>query len=565
MNRRPFAWEASYPPGLRWDAPLRIGRVTDLFEEAAREVSDRIVLHYRDWSISYSALKQRIDRFAAALIAGGLGKGGSIALLLPNSPYHPIAFFGALKAGARVVHLSPLDAPRELAHKLTDSGARTLVTTNIGSMAGSAMRLLEANLIDQIILGDDSAFSAEADMPTAAGRHGIIDFDEFCSDYAPPADWPEISPDDVALLQYTGGTTGMPKGAMLSHANLTAAVSSYDAWFDSLYEGAEDTEIILCALPLFHIYALTTILLLGISRRAEIVLHLRFDPDRVLDDIETRGITSFPGVPTMWIALANRPDIATRNLSGLKRCSSGGAPLPVEVGQRFETITGMRLVGGWGMTETAPAGTNLLPFGPPRPGSIGLPLPGVELQVVSLDDPHRLLDAGETGELRVRGANVTSGYWNRPDESAEAFADGFFLTGDVGYMAEDGYFYIVDRKKDMIISGGFNVYPQMIEQAIYEHPAVGECIVIGLPDPYRGEAAKAFVTLKPGADEFTLEELNAFLADKLGRHELPAALQFRRALPRTSVGKLSRRALRDEELSHSQQPVSQAAEHTSQN
>ncbi len=199
------------------------------------------------------------------------------------------------------------------------------------------------------------------------------------------------------------------------------------------------------------------------------------------------------------------------------------------------------------MTETSPAGTNLLPFGEPKPGSIGMPLPGVELQVVALDDPHRLLGPGEIGELRVRGRNVTIGYWNRPDETAAAFADGYFLTGDVGYMAEDGYFYIVDRKKDMILSGGFNIYPQMIEQAIYEHPSVGECIVIGVPDAYRGEAAKAFVALKTGAEPFTLDELLAFLADRLGRHELPAALEFRDTLPKTSVGKLSRKELREEE------------------
>jgi long-chain acyl-CoA synthetase len=249
----------------------------------------------------------------------------------------------------------------------------------------------------------------------------------------------------------------------------------------------------------------------------------------------------------MWIALANHPDLMKRDISSMRRCSSGGAPLPVEVGQRFEKLTGQRLAGGWGMTETSPAGTNLLPFGEAKPGSIGMPLPGVELQVVALDDPHRLLGPGETGELRVRGRNVTIGYWNRPDETAAAFADGYFLTGDVGYMAGDGYFYIVDRKKDMILSGGFNIYPQMIEQAIYEHPSVGECIVIGVPDAYRGEAAKAFVALKTGAEPFTLDALLAFLADRLGRHELPAALEFRDTLPKTSVGKLSRKALREEE------------------
>jgi long-chain acyl-CoA synthetase len=254
----------------------------------------------------------------------------------------------------------------------------------------------------------------------------------------------------------------------------------------------------------------------------------------------------------MWIAIANHPDLMTYDLRAMSRCSSGGAPLPVEVGHRLEALTGHRLAGGWGMTETAPAGTNLLPFGVPKPGSIGLPLPGIELRVVALDDPLRVLGAGETGELAIRGKNVTAGYWNRPEATEAAFAEGWFLTGDIGYMAPDGYFYIHDRKTDMILSGGFNVYPQVIEQAIYEHPGVAECTVIGIADAYRGEAAKAFVVLKPGAEAFTLEALNGFLAERLGPQERPAALEFRESLPKTSVGKLSRKELRDEERARAQ-------------
>lgn len=548
MNARPFAWEKSYPPGLSWDHPIATGPVPNLLGEAAADSAERPVLHFRDWAISYSGLRDEASAFAAALLQANFAQDRTIALYLPNTPWHPVAFFGALKAGARIAHLSPLDAPRELAYKLGDSGARTIVTTNVGGMLAGAIKLMDAGLVDRVIVGDDARFGGDNPAREAIPeRDDVIVFDRFCDGAAEPASWPVIGESDVALLQYTGGTTGISKAAMLTHANLTAAVSSYDAWFEALYGDPDGAEKILCVLPLFHIYALTTILLLGIRRRAELVLHMRFDADRVLDDIETEGITVFPGVPTMWIALANHPDLMKRDIFSLKRCSSGGAPLPVEVGQRFEKLTGQRLAGGWGMTETSPAGTNLLPFGEPKPGSIGMPLPGIELQVVSLDDPSEVLGPGETGELRVRGKNVTPGYWNRPEETAAAFADGYLLTGDVGYMAEDGYFYIVDRKKDMIISGGFNIYPQMIEQAIYEHPAVGECIVIGVPDMYRGEAAKAFVALKTGAERFTLDELLAFLADRLGRHELPAALEFRDALPKTSVGKLSRKELREEE------------------
>lgn len=544
------AWEKSYPDNMKWDTPIVTGSLPGLLDDAVAACPDRTVIDFRGWSISYAGLRDEAEAFASALLATGLAKDQTIAIFLPNTPYHPVSFFGTLKAGARLAHLSPLDAPRELAHKLTDSGARTIVTTNLGGMLAAAIKLMEAGLADRVIVGDDARFGGEnparEDIPE---REDVIKLDQFCANVTAPVAWPVIDENDIALLQYTGGTTGPAKGAMLTHANLTASVASYDIWFEALYGDAGPNEKVLCVLPLFHIYALTTILLLGIKRHGQIVLHMRFDPSQVLDDIQAKRITTFPGVPTMWIALANHPDLMKTDLSSLIRCSSGGAPLPVEVGQRFEQLTGQRLAGGWGMTETSPAGTNLLPFGEAKPGSIGMPLPGVELQVVSLDEPHHVLTTGEIGELRVRGKNVTAGYWNKPQENAVAFADGYFLTGDVGYMAEDGYFYIVDRKKDMIISGGFNVYPQMIEQAIYEHPAVAECIVLGIQDEYRGEAAKAFVTLKPDAAAFTLDELVAFLEDRIGRHELPAALEFRAELPRTSVGKLSRKELRDAEKS----------------
>ncbi|MBW8638418.1 dicarboxylate--CoA ligase PimA [Hoeflea sp. WL0058] len=549
MNSRPYPWEQFYPPGLRWDCPIPASTVPQLLEAAAAADGDRTVVHFRDWTISYKELQAQAEKLAASLLAKGYGGDRCIALYMPNSPYHLIAFFGILRAGARVVHLSPLDARRELAHKMTDSGAQTIVTTNVGGMFENAVKLMEDGLAGTVIVGDDAAFGDPGPARDAIiERDGVIRFDEFCSAPVPP-EWPAVGPDDIALLQYTGGTTGLPKGAILTHANLSAAVSQYDAWYSGLYGRPDETEIVLCVLPLFHIYALSAVMLLSVKRQCELVLHMRFDAGKVLEDIERRKITSFPGVPTMWIAIVNHPDLMNRDISSLQRCASGGAPLPIEVGQRFEKLTGQRLAGGWGMTETSPSGTNLLPFGETRHGSIGIPLPGIELQIVSLEDPHRILSPGEIGELRIKGKNVTRGYWNRPQETASSFADGFFLTGDVGYMAEDGFFYIVDRKKDMIISGGFNVYPQMIEQAIYEHPAVAECIVIGAPDSYRGEVAKAFVTLKAGADTLTLEELQSFLSDKLGRHEMPGMLEIRDALPKTPVGKLSRKELRQEELS----------------
>jgi long-chain acyl-CoA synthetase len=478
-----------------------------------------------------------------------MGPGTALALYLPNTPYHPFAFFGGAKAGVRLAHLSPIDAERELAHKLTDSGARVLVTTNIGHMLPMALKLLDMGLVDRVIVGEDEVWGpSPAPTSPIPDRPKVTTFAAYVNGAEPPVAWPAVTPDDIALLQYTGGTTGLPKGAILTHGNLTAAVDSYDVWFagQGMTKAAGEDRVI-CVLPLFHIYALTTILLRCLRSGAEILLRLRFDVETTLRDIEGKRATGFPGVPTMWIAIANHPGVETRDFSSLVLCSSGGAPLPVEVAQRFERLTGQRLGGGWGMTETSPAGTNLPKNGPPKPGSIGVPLPGVELDVVSLDDPARVLGPGEVGELRVRGLNVTGGYWNRPQESASSFVGDWFLTGDIGFMDEDGYFFIVDRKKDMIISGGFNVYPQMIEQAIYEHPAVDECVVLGIPDEYRGEAAKAFVKIRQGAQAFTLDELKAFLADKLGRHEMPAALEIRDALPRTPVGKLSKVELREEE------------------
>ena len=349
-------------------------------------------------------------------------------------------------------------------------------------------------------------------------------------------------PDDTALLQYTGGTTGLPKGAMLSHGNLTAAVSIYDVWKARAERNAVDR--VICVLPLFHIYALTVILLRSLARGDLISLHQRFEVEAVMRDIEVKRASAFPGVPTMWIAIASLPDLDSRDLSSLVSCGSGGAPLPVEVAKIFERKTKLKLKSGWGMTETCSPGTGHPAEGPDKPGSIGLMLPGIEMDVVALDDPNRVLPVGEVGEIRIKGPNVTKGYWNRSAETAEAFVGDRFLTGDIGYMDQDGYFFLVDRKKDMIISGGFNVYPQMIEQAVYEHPAVQEVIVIGIADQYRGEAAKAFVKLKTGAEPFTLDELRGFLAGKLGKHELPAALDFVDELPRTAVGKLSRHELR---------------------
>src|SRR6266550_3362898 len=537
--------ERFYPEGVHWDDPIARGTLPDLLSKAAAQYGARPAIEFRDRPISYAELETMVEVAASAFLRAGYGKKASVALFLGNSPDHPVNFFGALKAGARVVHLSPLDGERALSHKLSDSGARILVTSNLAALLPMALKFLDKGLLDRLIVCEDDHWGAVGNPQTPIpDKPDIVTFGPFVQGASRPAQWPQIDADDVALLQYTGGTTGLPKGAMLSHGNLTSAVSIYDVWGKTARAKRDAIERVICVLPLFHIFALTVVLLSSLRRGNLISLHQRFDVEAVMRDIEVKRATAFPGVPTMWIAIAALPDLDQRDLSSLVSCGSGGAPLPVEVAKIFERRVGMKLRSGWGMTETCSPGTAHPQEGPDKPGSIGLMLPGIEMDVVTLEDPTSVMPIGEVGEIRIRGPNVTKGYWNRPKETTEAFVGDRFLTGDIGYMDSDGYFYLVDRKKDMIISGGFNVYPQMIEQAIYTHPSVHEVIVIGISDDYRGEAAKAFVKLRTGANPFTAEELRAFLAGKLGKHELPAALEFVDELPRTPVGKLSRHELR---------------------
>src|SRR5882724_7161135 len=550
--------EQFYPEGVRWDDPIARGTLPDLLSAAAAGFASRPVIEFRDRPISYTELEALVETAASAFLRAGYGKNCSVALFLGNSPDHPVNFFGALKAGSRIVHLSPLDGEIALSHKLSDSGARILVTSNLSALLPTALKFYDKGLLDRLIVCEDDDWGKIGTPQTSLpDSPAIITYRQFIDGAAKPAQWPVMGADDVAVLQYTGGTTGLPKGAMLSHGNLTAAVSVYDVWGKPARAERNAIERVICVLPLFHIYALTVILLGSLWRGNLISLHQRFDVEAVMRDIEVKRATAFPGVPTMWIAIASLPDLERRDLSSLVSCGSGGAPLPVEVAKIFERKTNMKLKSGWGMTETCSPGTAHPEEGPDKPGSIGLMLPGIELDVVALDDPKKVLAPGETGEIRVRGPNVTKGYWNRAPETQEAFVGDRFLTGDIGYMDSDGYFFLVDRKKDMIISGGFNVYPQMIEQAIYEHPSVQETIVIGIPDAYRGEAAKAFIKLRASAHPFTLEELKAFLAGNLGRHEIPAALEFLAELPRTAVGKLSRHELRNRQVEQQPAPLKQ--------
>jgi long-chain acyl-CoA synthetase len=373
---------------------------------------------------------------------------------------------------------------------------------------------------------------------------GLLENDGGYTDY-PIADPTEA----IAVLQYTGGTTGQPKGAMLTHANLSSACQQ--AWETAtgtppvLLEGQER---LLAVLPPFHIYALTMNMLFGIFGGSEIVQHLRFDAKAILEDISNKKITVFFGVPTMFTALINHPETPRYSLRSLKHCGSGGAPLPLEIAQQFAAITGCNLSEGWGMTETSPSGT-FTPAGVKRKaGSCGLPMPGIVIKFLSLANAKQYVPLGERGELCIKGTNVMRGYWNNSEATADVTTfDGFMRTGDVGHMDEDGFVFITDRTKDRLLCGGYNVYPRILEEAIYKHPAVEEAAVIGIRDPYRGQSPKAFVQLKPRAAAFTLEELQNFLKDKLGKHEMVQALEIREVLPLTPAGKISKKDLQEEE------------------
>jgi long-chain acyl-CoA synthetase len=559
MNTQP--WLKSYPPGARWDAPIEFCPVQSILETAAKRFGPLPALQFMDKRVSYAELEALANRAAVGFQKLGVGPGAHVGLYLPNTPHYPIAFFGVLKAGGTVVNISPLESLRGLEFKIEDSEIDILVTLDLASLYPQAERLLGSTRLKRLIVGEFAEWALAPDPVKAhmrAGgmlsepKHGerLLAFrDLLDNDGAFQAHPLGDLTDALAVIQYTGGTTGEPKGAMLTHANLSAACAQYlettHVGPNPLVEGEERT---LCVLPLFHIYALSVLLILGLRLGAEIVVHPRFDPAAAAKDIALKKITVYVGVPTMHIALLNLPDAEAANFSSIKQCSSGGAPLPYAVQQDFEKLMGCRLAEGWGMSETSPTGTFTPNAGTARPGSCGIPLPGIELKFVDLADPTREVGLGERGEMCIKGPNVMKGYWKKPEATAAAMTpDGYLRTGDVAIMKEDGYVYIVDRIKDMLLVGGFNVYPRNIEEAIYQHPAVEEAGVIGVPDAYRGEKPKAFVKLKAGSPPLTLEELKAFLKDRLAKHEMIGELELCDDLPKTGAGKISKKDLREAE------------------
>ncbi|MDX9686437.1 long-chain-fatty-acid--CoA ligase [Halopseudomonas formosensis] len=549
-------WLDSYPESLRWDTELATGPVNELLDQSAQRFADNPAIDFLGHKISYRELDRLVSRAAAGLQRLGVGPGVHVGLFLPNSPHYFIGFFGVLRAGGTVVNYSPLDAERTLAHKIEDSETDIMLTLDLESLYPRMAGMLGNSRLRHLVVGQLTEFCGPVSA-AAAGQLGpsvpvamdaqtlsfasLLDND---GDYrAHPQGDPASS---LAVLQYTGGTTGVPKGAMLTHANITASCSQLEAILrDALEPGRER---VLAVLPPFHIYALMVNMIFGVRMGSEVYLHPRFDAESVLREIHDNRITTFPGVPTMFIGLAAHPLTEQLDLTSLKLCNSGGAPLPLEVQQRYSQMAGCALREGWGMTETTTAGTFTPRDGEPRPGSCGLPIPGAIIRIAPLDGSPGSLPPGECGEVCIAGPNVTPGYWKRPDATAEAMTgDGFLRTGDVGYMDEKGWVYIVDRTKDMILCSGYNVYPRVIEEAIYEHPSVEEVAVIGVDDPWRGQSPKAFIKLRSGAPRLSFEELQRFLEGRLGKHERLSAMELRDALPRTPVGKLSKKDLVEEE------------------
>jgi long-chain acyl-CoA synthetase len=555
-----FPWIKSYPPGIPWDAKIDMLPVHRLLDDAAARAPDRHAIDFQGRVYTYAQLQDCVQRFARGLQLLGVGPGIKVGLYLPNSPHYAIAFFAILKAGGTVVNYSPLDAGAVLAHKIEDSETDIIVTLDLEALYPLMNKLLGATRLKTLVVGNMGEASGEPEAVQSALRKqgqlcevawdaqriafaSVMDNDGICAPVA-PVDLHET----IAVLQYTGGTTGLPKGAMLTHGNLSAGCSQAMQNLSGATGLQFGKETFLAVLPLFHIYALTFNLLLGVRLGATLVLHARFDAAAAIRDLADKRVTVFFGVPTMFTALNHFPGVEAHDFSSLKLSNSGGAPLPKEVHERYEALTGCKLQEGWGMTEICGVGTNTPMQRRHKIGSCGVPLCGITIRFASVEDPEKPVAYGQQGEICIAGPNVMKGYWKKPEATAEAMtSDGFLRTGDVGYMDEDGFMWIVDRIKDMILCSGFNVYPRNIEEAIYKHPSVAEVIVIGVPDAYRGEVPKAYITLKPDAKPFTLDELKNFLKDSLGKHEMVQALDFRASLPKTAVGKLSRKELHDEE------------------
>ena len=565
-----YPWLKHYEAGVPETVEIPTFPLSQLLTDAAQkypnQLAAQLLLKYLPLGLSigskmtYRQVDEASDRFAAGLQKLGVHKGDRVAIMLPNLPQSVVAFFGILKAGAIVVNTNPIYTPRELEHQLRDSGAETMIL--LSGFYDRLQQIRDKTSVKNLIVTDipdtlSWPFSALVkkqvmaskmmqELPAADDIHYYRDLIRTQGAVARVAS----APDDVALLQYTGGTTGVAKAAMLTNRNLISNVMQYNAWFVNAAEPGRET--VLAAIPFFHVYGMTVAMLCTLYIGAKlIVIPDPRNTEHVLQIIDREKVTIYPGIPAMYIGINNHPKVKQYNLRSVKACLSAASALPVEVANQFEALTGGRLVEGFGMTECSPAACANPIYGNRKIGSVGLPIPNTEMAVVALtpdaEGKYAMLGQGEEGELVVRGPQVMKGYWNRPEETAKDIdADGWLHTGDIGKMDEDGYFYIVDRKKDLIIASGYNIVPREVEEVLYLCEKVMEATVAGVPDAKRGESVKAYVVLKQGQDA-TPDEIISFCKENLAAYKVPRWVEFRTELPKSQAGKILKRVLVEEE------------------
>ncbi len=550
-------WLAEYPEQIPREFSLVEKPLQSYLTDAAEKYGGKTAIHFMGKELSYSEVHEAALKFGSYLQGLGIEKGDRVAIMLPNTPQSVVAYYGILYAGGVVVQTNPLYMEREIEYQMKDSGAKVMLTLDI--LYPRVTKVMKETKLEHIIvtaIKDCLPFPKNLIYPFIQKKqYGIVVKVEpsetihlytdimkrSAGGLAEPEEFDFA--EDLALLQYTGGTTGFPKGVMLTHQNLVANASMCDIW---LYKCRKGEERVLGILPFFHVYGMTAVMVLSIMQGYTLILLPKFDATTTLKTIQKQKPTLFPGAPTIYIGLLNHPDLKKYDLSSIDSCISGSASLPVEVQQQFEAITGGKLVEGYGLTESSPVTHSNFLWDKERvKGSIGVPWPNTDSVILSMETGEPL-PPNEIGEIAVKGPQVMKGYWNRPEETEQTLKDGWLLTGDVGYMDDRGYFFVVDRKKDMIIAGGFNIYPREIEEVLYEHPAIQEVVAAGVPDAYRGETVKAYVVLKEGAS-LTEEELNVYARKYLAAYKVPRIYEFRKELPKTAVGKILRRALVEEE------------------
>ena len=560
MESKP--WLKNYPPQVKEHLEYPNTPLTHLLYSAMSDFPQQTAIIFFGSKFSYLELWQQVRQFAAALSSLGVKKGDRVALMLPNCPQAVIAYFGSLLIGAVVVQNNPLYVERELEFQLKDSGSETIVAYDL--LHTRIMNVKNKTPLKNIIFTGLQEYmpfpknilymyrnrkqGKSFDLPQGTGIYRWRDFLSKGQGVRLPE--VDVLPEDLALLQYTGGTTGVAKGAMLTHRNLMANTYQVMTW---MLDGKRGQEKMLCALPFFHVYGMTVAMNVGIALAAELIILPKFEVKLALETIKKYRPSFFPGAPTMYVAINNYPQVSSYNISSIRSCISGSAPLPLEVQETFESLTGGRLVEGYGLSETSPVThCNPLIDSLRRNGTVGLPLPDTEVKIVDTETLEEL-PPGCVGELAVRGPQVMLGYWNRPEVTATTLRDGWLYTGDMAQMSEDGYFTIVDRKKDIIIAGGFNIYPREVEEVLYQHPAIQEVAVTGVKDDYRGETVKAYLVLKPG-QEVSAEEIIRFSRSKLAAYKVPRQIEFRPELPKTMVGKVLKRQLQEETRENSTRP-----------